>query len=62
MGKKISLAVFGLLMAAGVAVWGLQIREGLVLTDMHNGYSWGLYISALAFLWAMPPAVWWSAP
>src|SRR3989339_230399 len=49
MGKKISLTIFGLLMAAGALMWVFQLWKGLVLTDMHNGYSWGLYISALAF-------------
>jgi molybdopterin-containing oxidoreductase family membrane subunit len=49
MGKKISLTIFGLLMATGVLMWGFQVWKGLVLTDMHNAYSWGLYVSALAF-------------
>jgi len=47
--KKIGFAVTGLLMLAGLAAWGFQIREGLVLTNMRNSYSWGLYVSTLAF-------------
>jgi molybdopterin-containing oxidoreductase family membrane subunit len=37
------------LMMAGLAAWLYQYREGLVLTHMRNSYSWGLYISGLAF-------------
>lgn len=48
-GKKIGFLLTGLLMLAGLAAWGLQLKEGLVLTNMRNSYSWGLYVSTLAF-------------
>jgi molybdopterin-containing oxidoreductase family membrane subunit len=32
-----------------LAAWFYQLREGLILTNMQNAYSWGLYISGLAF-------------
>ncbi len=47
--KKIGFLVTGLLMLAGLAAWGLQLKEGLVLTHMRNSYSWGLYVATLAF-------------
>ena len=47
--KKIGFAVTGLLMLVGLVAWGLQLKEGLVLTNMRNSYSWGLYVSTLAF-------------
>jgi len=47
--KKISLTVFSLIMAAGALMWVLQMWKGMIVTDMHNAYSWGLYVSALAF-------------
>ncbi len=49
MSKKILLAVTGLMIIAGFAAWVLQYREGLILTDLRNSYSWGLYVSGLAF-------------
>jgi len=47
--KKIAYLVTAALMVAGFAAWGYQLKEGLVLTHMRNSYSWGLYVSTLAF-------------
>jgi molybdopterin-containing oxidoreductase family membrane subunit len=47
--KKIGFTITGILMLAGLAAWGYQFKEGLVVTNMRNSYSWGLYVSALAF-------------
>ncbi|MBW2671092.1 MAG: polysulfide reductase NrfD [Deltaproteobacteria bacterium] len=47
--KKIGFLVTGLLMIAGFMAWIYQGKEGLVLTNMRNSYSWGLYVSGLAF-------------
>jgi len=47
--KKIGVTVTGLLMLIGLVAWGIQVRQGLVLTNMRNSYSWGLYVSTLAF-------------
>ena len=47
--KKIGFLVTGLLMIAGFVAWIYQYKEGLVLTNMRNSYSWGLYVSGLAF-------------
>jgi dimethyl sulfoxide reductase membrane subunit len=47
--KKISLWITGILMLAGLIAWVIQFKEGLVLTNMQNSFSWGLYVSTLAF-------------
>jgi molybdopterin-containing oxidoreductase family membrane subunit len=47
--KKIGLFVAALIMLAGLAAWAIQLKEGLVLTHMRNSYTWGLYVSSLAF-------------
>ena len=47
--KKIGFLVTGLFMLAGFLSWTYQYKEGLVVTDMGNSYSWGLYVSGLAF-------------
>ena len=46
---KISLWASGLVFLVAVAAWLYQLQEGLVLTNLQNSYSWGLYISGLAF-------------
>ncbi|MEW6594578.1 MAG: NrfD/PsrC family molybdoenzyme membrane anchor subunit [Thermodesulfobacteriota bacterium] len=46
---KISLWLSGILFLVAMAAWLYQLREGLVLTNLQNSYSWGLYISGLAF-------------
>jgi len=47
--EKITLTVTGLMMLAGLAAYGYQFKEGLIVTNMANPYSWGLYVSGLAF-------------
>jgi molybdopterin-containing oxidoreductase family membrane subunit len=47
--KKIGFGVTGFFMATGLAAWIYQYKEGLILTNMGNSYSWGLYVSTLAF-------------
>jgi len=49
MSKKAALAITLVLMAAGFVAWLYQYKEGLVLTNMRNSYTWGLYVSGLAF-------------
>jgi len=36
-------------MAAGIIAWLYQFQEGLIITDLSNPFSWGLYVSGLAF-------------
>ena len=46
---RIGLVFSGALFLVAVAAWIYQLKEGLILTNMQNSYSWGLYISGLAF-------------
>ena len=46
---RISMLLSGVVFLVAVAVWFYQLQEGLILTNMQNSYSWGLYISGLAF-------------
>ena len=48
-GLKIGLAVNGAIMLLGLGAWIYQLRAGLILTDMQNGFTWGLYVAGLAF-------------
>ncbi len=49
MAKKIGWVVTLGLMMVGLVAWIFQFREGLVLTNMRNSYTWGLYVAGLAF-------------
>lgn len=49
MNKKTAMMVTGGLMILGFAAWVFQFKEGLVLTNLRNSYTWGLYVSGLAF-------------
>jgi len=46
---KLSMWASGCFFLVGLAVWFYQLQQGLILTNMENSYSWGLYISGLAF-------------
>jgi molybdopterin-containing oxidoreductase family membrane subunit len=46
---KYGLGISGALFLVAFAFWVYQLQEGLILTNMVNSYSWGLYISGLAF-------------
>jgi Ni/Fe-hydrogenase subunit HybB-like protein len=39
-----------LVMLCGAYAYAVQLREGLVVTGMHDHVSWGLYISCFTFL------------
>lgn len=41
--------VLALLVAVGVAAWAYQVVNGLAVTGMNNGNSWGLYITCFMF-------------
>lgn len=38
-----------ILMLIGLAAWGYQLKEGLIVTNLRNPFSWGLYIATFAF-------------
>jgi molybdopterin-containing oxidoreductase family membrane subunit len=44
------LGVLGTLCAVGAACYGIQLRDGLVVTGMSDQVSWGFYIANFAFL------------
>lgn len=46
---KATYDVLGALVVAGVAAWIYQLANGLGVTGMSNGVSWGLYIACFMF-------------
>ena len=46
---KAAMGVLGTLTIAGVAAWIYQLANGLGVTGMSNGTSWGLYITMFMF-------------
>lgn len=46
---KATYGVLGALVVAGVAAWIYQLVNGLGVTGMNNGVSWGLYITCFMF-------------
>ena len=46
---KATYGVLGALVVAGVAAWIYQLANGLGVTGMSNGVSWGLYITCFMF-------------
>ena len=51
-GKGINIAIVasGIIAAAGIALWVMQLTGGLGQTNMRNMNSWGLYITMFMFL------------
>lgn len=37
------------LILISLSVWGFQLKQGLIVTNMRNSFSWGLYIATFAF-------------
>lgn len=46
---KAACAVLALLAVAGVGTWAYQLANGLVVTGMSDGTSWGIYIVCFMF-------------
>lgn len=46
---KAACGILGLLTAVGIAAWVYQLMNGLGVTGMNNGASWGLYIGCFMF-------------
>lgn len=46
---KVVCVVLGVLVACGVVAWAYQLVNGLGVTGMNNGTSWGLYITCFMF-------------
>lgn len=50
MKKNNSVLIIALLLSLmGILAWGYQISRGLIVTNMNNLFSWGLYIATFAF-------------
>ena len=43
------MAVLAVLAIIGIAAWIMQLQRGLILTNMRNPFTWGLYIAMWAF-------------
>lgn len=46
---KATIGVLGAITVAGIAAWIYQLTQGLGVTGMSNGTSWGLYITCFMF-------------
>ena len=46
---KAAYGVLGALTIAGICAWIYQLMDGLAVTGMNNGTSWGLYIACFMF-------------
>lgn len=46
---RVVVGVLAFLSVAGVAAWIFQLMQGLEVTGMNNGVSWGLYITTFMF-------------
>lgn len=49
-GMRVGIVVAAVLAVCGVGLWIWQLVDGLVLTNMRNTNSWGLYITSFMFL------------
>lgn len=43
------LLLAGIFLLLGLIAWGIQLKQGLIVTNMRNSFSWGLYIATFAF-------------
>ena len=46
---KAAAGALGVLAAVGIGAWIYQLMNGLGVTGMNNGTSWGLYITMFMF-------------
>lgn len=44
-----AMALFLVVMFCAAAAYSVQYTDGLIRTNLSNGFSWGLYVSSLAF-------------
>jgi len=49
-GYWLWLGLLGVVIAAGALAYGVQLRDGLIVTGMSDQVSWGFYIANFAFL------------
>ena len=46
---NIGIAIAALVTIAGIVLWGMQMSQGLILSNMRNLTSWGFYITCFMF-------------
>jgi len=46
---NIGIAIAALITIAGIVLWGMQLSQGLILSNMRNLTSWGFYITCFMF-------------
>lgn len=47
--NNVLLVLAAVLILISLAAWGYQLQNGLIVTNMRNPFSWGLYIATFAF-------------
>ncbi len=47
--SNLLLLLASALILISLAAWGYQVKNGLIVTNMRNSFSWGLYIATFAF-------------
>lgn len=47
--SNLLLGLAGILILISIVAWGYQLNDGLIVTNMRNPFSWGLYIATFAF-------------
>ena len=43
------LVISTIMLLISLSAWGFQLKQGLIVTNMRNSFSWGLYIATFAF-------------
>jgi molybdopterin-containing oxidoreductase family membrane subunit len=46
---RAAIAILLIIAAIGIVAWIYQLQKGLIVTNMRNPFSWGLYIATWAF-------------
>ncbi len=46
---KFATRILSIMVIAGLVAWIYQLQKGLILTNMRNPFTWGLYIATWAF-------------
>lgn len=49
-GMTVAIVIAAAVALFGIVLWGIQLSQGLVVTNMRNGVSWGFYITNFMFL------------
>lgn len=49
-GLNLGIIIAAIMTVVGLVLWGVQLTQGLVVTNMRNLDSWGLYITSFMFL------------